>query len=256
MWAGNESLRTVAPLHALRTPLHPTLVVGDFSIHHPLSHPLSFHSQAELHPFFPYFSRTTDLGYNLLNTPGVYTHFPLSVTGRPSVLDLAFASPILAPFFKSWDTPLCSTGSDQVPIMILLAHPISSPPQLNPNWYRIHWPSLEPRIKQCLIPPPPNLPTRLELESWFDKHLDALLTLLKQHTPLYRLSTRAKTWWSTLLSTLRIEFHTTSRKTRTSRNPQDILAAKVSKGGYFKAIKVAKATHWKSFLADATAYLI
>ena len=100
--------------------------------------------------------------------------------------------------------------------------------------------------------PAPVLPTRLALESWFDKHMDALITLLKQHTALYRPSTKAKPWWSTLLSTLRRKFHTASCKARSSRDTQDIVAARLSKGGYFKAIKAAKAAHWKSFLADAT----
>ena len=98
---GRESLHTVAPQYTLPTPSHPTLVVGDFNIHHPLSDPLRTHSQAELHVSFPYFPRAADLGYNMLNTPGVYIRFPLSGIGRPSVLDLAFVSPTLAPFFKS-----------------------------------------------------------------------------------------------------------------------------------------------------------
>ena len=101
VWGDRESLRTVAPQHALPVPSHPTLVVGDFNIHHPLSDPLRVHSQAKLHAFFLYFWPAADLGYSLLNTPGVYTRFSRSDTGRPSVLDLAFASPALAPFFKS-----------------------------------------------------------------------------------------------------------------------------------------------------------
>ena len=49
-----------------------------------------------------------------------------------------------------------------------------------------------------------------------------------------------------------MEFHGASRKARTTREPQDIQTAKLSKRGYFKAIKAAKATHWKKFLMDTT----
>ena len=186
--------------------------MGDFNIHHPLSDTLRIHSQAELHASFPYFSRAADLGYALLNTSGVYTRFPLSNVGRPSVIDLAFASPALAAYFRAWETPLPSTGSDHIPITILLSHPISSPPLPSPNWSKTDWPSLEPLLKECTVPPPPVLPTRLSLEVWFNKHLDSLTALLRVHTPLYRPSTRAKPWWSPLLSTLRMEFHGASRK--------------------------------------------
>jgi len=58
------------------------------------------------------------------------------------------------------------------------------------------------------------------------------------------------------LSTLRKEFHSSSRKVRTSDDPEDRVTAKFSKQGYFKAIKTAKAHHWKSFLADATPHTI
>ena len=81
----------------------------------------------------PYFNRATDLAYSLLNTPGVYTRFPLSGTFRPSVIDLAFANPLIRPAFQSWDaTTLPSTGSDHVPILIHLAAPTDARPPPDP----------------------------------------------------------------------------------------------------------------------------
>jgi len=59
-----------------------------------------------------------------------------------------------------------------------------------------------------------------------------------------------------LLSTLRKEFHSSSRKARASDDPQHRAIAKRSKQGYFKSIKAAKAQHWKSFLVDATPHTI
>ena len=252
MWGSTAIERTVSPTLALPSTAFPTLVVGDFNIHHPSADPIRRHNSSELKAPFPYFSRAAELGYTLLNTPGVYTRFPLQGLSRPSVLDLAFASSSLVPFFQDWSTDLPSTGSDHVTITIKIAHPIRVPPPPAPNWVRTDWPTLEPLLKEVIIPPPPNLPTRYSLEKWFDSNLNTLVALLKAHTPLRRPSIRAKPCWSTLLTTLRKDFHTSAWKARAPNDPQDRAVARLSKQGYFKSIKAAKAQHWKSFLADAT----
>jgi len=252
VWGKTATERTIAPTLALPFSSFPTLVVGDFNIHHPSADPLRKHNSSELKASFPYFSRAAEYRYTLLNIPGVHTHFPLQGSSRSSVLDLAFASPALVPFFHEWATDLPSTGSDHVPISIRLAHPITCPPPPAPNWVRTDCPNLEPHLKETNISPPPALSTKHTFEEWFDFHLGTLIELLKTHTPACRPSVRAKPWWSPLLSTLRKEFHSSSRKARTSDDPQDRVIAKLSKQGYFKAIKAAKAHLWKSFLADAT----
>ena len=116
LWTKRASQMTVSPLVAFPEPCYPTLVVGDFNIHHPLPDPLPFHSADELATSFPYFSWFSELGFGLLNQPGVYTCFPFGGSGRPSVLDLSFASPSLLRFCQTWDTPLPSTSSDHVPV--------------------------------------------------------------------------------------------------------------------------------------------
>lgn len=92
---------SVSRLVAFSNLTHPTLVVGDCNIPHPLPDPLRSHSFEVLAVSFPYLSRCSQLGYGLLNQPGVYTQFPVGGLGRPSVLDLAFASPALLPFYQS-----------------------------------------------------------------------------------------------------------------------------------------------------------
>ena len=89
---------TVSPVVSLPKVDIPLVVVGDFNIPHPLSDPLRAHFSEELALSFPYFTRASELGYELLNLPGVSTCFPLGGTSHPSVIDLAFASPRLAPF--------------------------------------------------------------------------------------------------------------------------------------------------------------
>ena len=109
---------TLCPLVVFPEPSDPTLVVGNFNIHHPLPDPVLSHFSEELATSFLDFSRCSEWGFGRPNQPGVYTCFPLGGSGQPSVLDLSLASPSLLPFCQTWNTPLPSTGSDQVPIQI------------------------------------------------------------------------------------------------------------------------------------------
>jgi len=63
----------------------PTLVIGDFKVHHPSTDPLEKHNSSELKVCFTYISRATEHEFILLNTPGVDTHFPLRTPSRPSI---------------------------------------------------------------------------------------------------------------------------------------------------------------------------
>ena len=159
-------------------------------------------------------------------------------------------------FCQAWDTPFPSTGSDHVPVQIILSHPFSSHPPPSPNWSLTDWPSLEPLLKEFLVPLPPALPTRLFFEAWFDRHLSRLTTLLTSHTPTKRSSYYSKPWWSSLLSLVKKEFHSATRKARSSHLPADHANANLSKRGYFKAIKAGKAGHWRSLLSSATPHSI
>ena len=122
----------------------------------------------------------------------------------------------------------------------------------SPNWALTDWDYLTPLLGGLDFPAPPQLPTLLSLEAWFDRHLSSLTSLLTTHTPVKRPSHRSKPWWSPLLTVLRREFHSASRVARASRLTPDQDAAPLSKRGYFKAINAAKSSHWKSLLASAT----
>src|SRR5437660_6035325 len=89
--------RTITPTDAFCTHAFPTLVVGDFNIHHALSDPLTHISSNDFALSSPYFDRALDLGFTLINMPGVHTRFPFDLSSRPSVLDLAFTNTPLAP---------------------------------------------------------------------------------------------------------------------------------------------------------------
>ena len=97
------STKSVDPPDALPDVDFPCLVAGDFNIHNHAADPLRIISHSEEKASTPYFDRATDFAYSLLNTPGVYTRFPLSGLFRPSAIDLAFANPLIRPAFLSWD---------------------------------------------------------------------------------------------------------------------------------------------------------
>jgi len=66
-----------------------------------------------------------------------------------------------------------------------------------------------------------------------------------------RPSHHSKPWWTPHLTTLRREFHKASRTARKHGTPALPDVARISKAGYFNAIKVTKNKHWSSFLMSA-----
>jgi len=76
LWSQCSSVRTVPPDLSFPDDGFPLLVVGDFNIHHPLPDLLRSYSRRDLAASFPYFSRAADLGFELLNLPGVFSRFP------------------------------------------------------------------------------------------------------------------------------------------------------------------------------------
>jgi len=93
------------------------LVTGDFNIHSPATDPSRLLSSKQERDSAPDFDRASDLGFTLLNTPGVYTQFPFTGTHGPSSINMAFANSYIFPAFHSWDVLILpSTGSDHAPI--------------------------------------------------------------------------------------------------------------------------------------------
>jgi len=112
--------RSIPPDRLLSFLPYPHLVLGDFNLHQLLADPCPSLSEREFIISACYLEAAFDFPYHLLNTPGVYTRFPVDTICRPSVLDQAFANTALSPLVSSWDTPLPSTCSDHVPCVIPL----------------------------------------------------------------------------------------------------------------------------------------
>jgi len=248
-----NNTRSVSPEIVFPLSSTPTLTLGDLNIHHPTSDPLREFKEDEIATSTPYFDRATELGFSLLNTPGVFTRFSMSLIGRPGVIDLAFACPLLAPYFSEWSDPLPSTGSDHIPILLRFEAPLFRAPPASPNWALSDWKALEESLKATVIPPPPPIPTTRSLDIWFKTNLDRVTAQFAMHTPLKRVTYRSKPWWTDLLSILRRAYNSALRSSKRDRHDPSLLAsARAARASYFKAIKKAKRDHWSSFLAAAT----
>ena len=231
----------------------PCLVAGDFNIHNPATDPLRVFSYSEELESAPFYSLASGRGFRLLNTPGVYTRFPLSGSHRPGAIDLAFTNPHMSPAFMEWDTTtLPSTGSDHMPILITLAPPTEKPLPRTPCWDLANWESLGPRLHTFCVPPAPPRPSPSQLDAWFSASLNSLTALLLEDTPLSRPSLRSKPWWTPLLTALLKEYHKAMRTVKKHPSDDTIHLARLSKLGYFKAIKQAKTSYWSNFLAKTT----
>ena len=251
------STKSVGPSITLPDVNFPCLVARDFNIHNHAVDPLRVTTRSEEKASAPYFNRATDLAYSLLNTPGVYTRFPLSGTFRPSAIDLAFANPLIRPAFQSWDaTTLPSTASDHVPILIHLAAQTDARAPPRPMWDKADRECLEGPLKNLRVPPPPPSPSPDQLDTWFAHSLDSLVATIRLHTPTSRPSPKSKPWWTPSLTVLRKEYAKACRLAKKYRTEDLVNLARLSRQGYFRAVKQAKNFHWSDFLAKTTPHNI
>jgi len=235
--------QSVSPKTALQDLEYLYLVAGDFNIHNTATDPSRLLSAKEEVESAPYFSLATDIGFTLLNTPGVYTRFPFTGSHSPSVIDLAFVNPHMFPAFRSSDAAsLASTGSDHAPILISLRPPGPHNDKPRPRCQDTDWLGLTDRLKTWRIPPPPSTPSLNQLDQCFSSALTALTTLIEGDTPRSRPSPKSKACWTPLLTTLRKGFAKATHKAEKLRAPDYYATARQAKLGYFKAIKRAKAT--------------
>ena len=231
----------------------PTVTLGDLNIHHPTADPLRTFKEDEIATSTPYFDRATDLGFSLLNTPGVFTRFSMSLVGRPGVLDLAFACPLLSPYFSEWSDSLPSTGSDHIPILLRFETRLFRPPPPTPNWVLSDWAALDTALKATVISPQPPLPTASSLDLWLSTNLGKVTSQFALHTPMKRVTFRSKPWWSELLSMLRKACNSALSSSKRGRFDASLLAsARAARSAHFNAISKAKRAHWSSFLDSAT----
>jgi len=96
----------------------PSLTLGDLNIDHPTADPLRRFKEDKISTSVPYFDTATERGFFLLNIPEVYTSFSMSQIGRPGVIDLAFACPLLI-------SPILRNGPTHCPPLAQILSPFS-----------------------------------------------------------------------------------------------------------------------------------
>ena len=139
-----------------------------------------------------------------------------------------------------------------MPVLITLAPPTDKRVPRTPCWDLTDWEALRPRLQAYCVPPAPSRPSPAQLNEWFSSSLNSLTALLMEETPLSRPSRRSKPWWTPLLTALRKEYHKATRTMKKHPSDDTIHLARLSKLGYFKAIKHAKGAYWSNFLARTT----
>ena len=248
-----SNTRSVSPDIVFPTSPLLTLTLGDLHIHHPIADPLRVFKEDEIATSSPYFDKAAELGFSLLNVPGVFSRFSMSLIVRPGVIDLAFACPLLAPYFTEWTDPLPSTGSHHIPILLLFEAPLFRAPSPGLNCPLTAWPTPESSLKATHISPALPIPTSRSMDIWFRTSLDTITAELALYTPVRQVTFRSKPWWSALLSPLRKADNSTLRSSKTDWLDAALLAsARAARAAHFKAIKKAKLEHWSAFLATAT----
>src|SRR5437588_7334338 len=178
----------------------PTLVLGDFNIHHPSANPRRPFVSRELRASEPYFERAANTGYSLINTPGVATFLPSFQGHSPSVLDLAFANQALLSLHPQWENNLPPTGTDHTAPSTTIRRIDSESSLPSPDWNAIDWDVADPDIKVISLPPPPKCPA--EVEALFAIAHKMVMTTLKAHTTQRKPSRWTKRRWNAELADL------------------------------------------------------
>lgn len=120
-------------------PNHPTLLTGDFNLHHPSwSREDRALDQDQLSTTIA--DWLAELNFSLLNKRGEITHLARHAGERPSVIDLSFANPEATRLdtFKQWAVnPDLSLDSDHNAITFIIDHGLHEIPDLLPIKYNI-----------------------------------------------------------------------------------------------------------------------
>ena len=119
-------------------------------------------------------------------------------------------------------------------------------------WDKADWDNLEKPIKDLQIPPIPTSPSLDQLDIWFAHSYDALTALICLHTLLSRPSPKSNLWLSPSLTILHKEYAKACRLAKKHRTKRLVSLARLSRQGYFNAIRKAKNSHWAEFLAKTT----
>ena len=255
----------------------PTLVLGDFNLHHHWWDPLCTDNSAKSEDFISWV-HTQRL--ELLNDPGIGTYFRPKMK-KESVLDLSFATEDLVPIVEDWQV-LPMAGSDHHPILFTLSalcqsrdkgqeqtaryntrkadwdsfsQSFSEIVANDSEFHSLHqYPHPSPALsKSLLIGDEPSLEQRLD--SLASRLTNAITQAASTSIPRIKTGPRSKPWWNDQLKDLRRDLHRKQRcyvKEAARCSPADCFLWKRdflnARNLYFQKIKAAKRDHWNQFL--------
>ena len=194
-------------------PAHPTLITGDFNLHHPSwSREDRALEQDQLATTVADWLAASN--YSLLNKRGEITHLARHAGERPSVIDLSFASSeaITQDTFKHWAIdPSFSLDSDHNAISFTLDHGLKEIPDFFPIKYNVQkvdpkeWSkAFEAELTKAehILTPLLNeiSPSNDQLDTYAETLSEVIQNTLAQTAPARRPSTQAKPWWDKDLS--------------------------------------------------------
>ena len=194
-------------------PNHPTLITGDFNLHHPSwSRDDRALEQDQLATSVA--DWLAEENYSLLNKRGEITHLARHAGERPSVIDLSFANQEATnrDTFKYWAVdPSLSFDSDHNAITFTIDHGLKEIPDFFPikyntknvdpeEWSKIFEEELT-RAEQTLTPLLSNRsPSNDQLDTYAEVLTEVIQNTLARTASERRPTTQSKPWWDKELS--------------------------------------------------------
>ena len=238
----------------------PTLVVGDMNCHTAFTDPLRELGHGERRRGELYMRTAALNGYNILNTPGVYTRFPDNPElHRPSVLDYTLANAALLPKVSRWRDIFQRTGSDHIVIVTDINSEEVELATPSPDWDKITWrteegqlnPLIEEALKEyrCGGAGYKKISEAQDAIDNFQTSLNRLIHLVRSWAPMKKPMRWSKAWWTPEITELRRIYTAAAR--RVGRNGTGVEERDKAKKEYRSALNKTKRVHWDDFLANA-----
>jgi ribonuclease HI len=216
----------------------PCLIAGDFNLHSPIWDPFRSFNRHEAYESRPLEKAALDAGFSLISPPAIPTRFGW---GRPSVLDLGFASTNLLPLFSNSEV-LENFGSDHLPVAFHFNAPFTPSSRPTPNWKIFDINKVKDDLQNIYLPPIHSVS-----EEWIDTTLLHIRSTLSRSVPVKRTTKWSKPWWTPELTALRKDYRTLAHSTP----PPPAATLRAARTTYTSAIHIAKKKHWNEFLLNA-----
>ena len=249
--------RLLLPLQ-LKTP---TILAGDFNLHHPRWNAAADPSKiSKAQPLVNWLDRNK--AELLVDAEEINEHGGTLIRQNlqnTSVIDLTFSLRFQQIQWGNWHF-LSPTGSDHEVIFFEASLPSSSSfssssdSTLTPsfNLKKADWKkckkAIQEEITQLYIP---DVVTKDSIDELAQLFTTTIMNAAESAIPRARLCERSKPWWTEELKTLRKLLHKALRTFKRTKQEIDLIAWKTARNTYFHAIRDAKTQHWENFLANA-----